>query len=354
MSGYIWPFFRKALFRLDPEAAHDVTVRVLALRNTKKPKPDAASLAIRSNALGLSFSNPLGVAAGFDKDARVPGAIRALGFGFAEIGTVTPQPQSGNPQPRLFRLEKDRAVINRLGFNNAGHDCAFTRLAAAKARGVGPIGVNLGANKTSSDRVADYLTGIARFSPLADYFAINISSPNTPGLRALQSRAALQNLLDRLVERRAQQQRQVPIFLKVAPDLTEGDRHDIAEVALAAGIEGLIVSNTTLSRPTSLLSDQKGQAGGLSGAPLMALSTEILADFYRLTGGKLVLIGVGGVASGADAYAKIRAGASLVQLYTALIYQGPALIKQIKRDLIAFMQRDGFTHIGEAVGADHR
>lgn len=354
MITYLWPLLRPALFRFSPETAHNLTIRFMELRNGRPPYEDAPELAISLDSLGLAFSNPIGLAAGFDKDVRVPGAMRAMGFGFVEAGTVTPLPQDGNPLPRLFRLTKDRAVINRLGFNNKGHKAALANLGRAKTRGVSPIGINIGANKDSSDRVADYVAGIARFSNLADYFTVNISSPNTPGLRDLQGRSALEDLLHKIMAARDKQKRRVPILLKIAPDLTEQDCEDIAQVALASGIEGLIISNTTISRPYGLHGKDIDQTGGLSGAPLFQLSTDILATMYRLTRGQLLLVGAGGVSSGANAYAKIRAGASLVQLYTALVYEGPGLVTRIKADLLKHLKRDGFQSVSDAIGADHR
>ncbi len=350
----LWPLLRPLIFRLPPETAHTLTIGLLELRNSRPPYADVPELAIQLDCLGLTFSNPIGLAAGFDKDVRVPGAMRAMGFGFVEAGTVTPLPQQGNPRPRLFRLVQDRAIINRLGFNNKGHKAARANLERAKAYGVSPIGINIGANKDSPDRMADYIAGITCFSDMADYFTVNISSPNTPGLRALQGRAVLEDLLHRIVDIRDRQKRRVPVLVKIAPDLTEQDCKDIAQVALASGIEGLIVSNTTISRPDELQKKHSAETGGLSGAPLFRLSTDILARMYRLVEGRLILIGAGGVASGHDAYAKIRAGASLVQLYTALIYEGPGLVSRIKTDLQKCLARDGFKSVAEAIGADHR
>jgi dihydroorotate dehydrogenase len=278
-----------------------------------------------------------------------------FGFGFVEIGSVTPRPQPGNPRPRLFRLPEDGAVINRLGFNSAGHAVAAANLAGRAALRRGIVGVNLGKNRDSADAEADYAAGVAALGPHADYLVINVSSPNTPGLRALQEPAALRRLIDAVTAARQQAlpARPPPLLLKIAPDLTAADRGDIAEVALAGGIEGLIVSNTTIARPARLRSRHARESGGLSGRPLFAPSTELLRDMHRLTGGRLPLVGVGGIASGSNAYAKIRAGASLVQLYTALIYQGPGLVGRLKRELAACLRADGFRSLGEAVGADH-
>ncbi len=292
------------------------------------------------------------MAAGFDKNAEAPDALLAAGFGFVECGTVTPRPQSGNPHPRLFRLREDRAVINRLGFNNEGLDAFAARLEKRVKRGV--VGANIGANKDSSDRAADYVAGLQRVWPHASYVTANISSPNTPGLRGLQERGALEDLLGRLREARAPLETahgKRPLFLKVAPDLDETAVRDITEIALAFGLDGLIVSNTTLARPPHLHSDHHDEAGGLSGRPLLRPSTEILRQFAQALEGRLPLIGVGGVESGESALAKIKAGASAVQLYTALIYEGPGLAARIARDLDALVAAEGFASIRDAVGA---
>jgi len=341
----------RALRRLDPEAAHRLTIAALKAglgpRAPQTPTPDlAVELA------GLRLPNPIGLAAGFDKNAETPDAMLATGFGFVECGTVTPLAQSGNPTPRLFRLSEDRAVINRLGFNNAGLEAYAARLAARPRRGV--VGANVGANKDTTDRIGDYQTGLMRLWPLADYFTANISSPNTPGLRDLQSGDALQELLGRIAETRAALERQGgrrPVFLKVAPDLKTAEIEQITETSIANGLDALIVGNTTLSRPASLASSHATETGGLSGAPLMDLSTHVLGQFREAARGRIALIGVGGIASGADAYAKIRAGASAVQLYTAMIYEGPALVVRIKRDLSSRLRADGFTTIAEASAA---
>ena len=298
---------------------------------------------------GLEFPNPVGLAAGFDKDARVPEALRGFGFGFVEIGTVTPRPQPGNPKPRLFRLEEDQAIINRMGFNSGGLDAAIDRLHRRPRTAI--VGVNLGKNRDSGDAVADYSEGIRRASEVADYSVVNVSSPNTPGLRDLQRRASLQTLLVPLLRARDESRRRVPLLVKIAPDLTPEEREDIASVALAAGIDGLIVSNTTVDRPAGLVSPYAIEPGGLSGRPLFAASTALLADMYRLTRGRLPLIGVGGVGSAAEAYQKIRAGACLVQLYTALVFAGPSLVTDIKKGLAELLRADGFTCVAEAVGA---
>jgi len=359
MNGAAW-----ALRQLPPEAAHNATLAlardVAPLLPT--PPPDDSRLAV--NVLGLSFPNPLGLAAGFDKNAVVPDAFGKLGFGFVECGTVTPRPQIGNPQPRLFRLSADRAVINRMGFNNGGMAIAAANL--ARRKGLGIVGINIGANKDSEDRIGDYRLCFETLSPLADYVTVNISSPNTPRLRGLQGKDELTRLLGVLAEARAKHKHisgrtgdaprsapgcpmLLPILVKIAPDLDGAALDDIASVAIASNIEGLIVSNTTITRP-ALQSAHAHETGGLSGAPLFTPSTEILRQMRGRLPATMVLIGVGGVSSGAEAYAKIRAGASLVQLYTALAFQGPGLITRIKRDLLACMARDGFTSITDARG----
>jgi dihydroorotate dehydrogenase len=340
-----------ALLRcLPPEAAHRATLRLLAVAAPFLPRAamDDARLAV--NALGLRFPNPIGLAAGFDKDAQVPDAMLKLGFGFVECGSVTPRPQAGNPKPRLFRLREDRAVINRMGFNNAGMEAMAARLAGRARNGV--LGINIGANKDSEDRPGDYRACFARLAPFADYIAVNVSSPNTPGLRGLQNRDELRRLLDIVTGERERMNISVPILLKIAPDIDPATLDDIAAVALAARIEGVIVTNTTIARAASLKSRDAQQSGGLSGAPLFAPSTAILKAMRVRVGARLVLVGVGGVGSGADAYAKIRAGASLVQLYTALAYDGPALVTRIKRELLALLAHDGFATVVDAVGAD--
>jgi len=342
-----------SILRLFPaETAHRATIWLTEACGGFLPKaaPSDPRLAIR--VFGREFANPIGLAAGFDKDARVPDAMLRTGFGFVECGTVTPKPQAGNPRPRLFRLVEDRAVINRMGFNNDGMEAAFARLRARRRGGI--VGVNIGANKDSEDRVADYRAAFARLAPMADYIAVNISSPNTPGLRGLQDRDELERLLSTLTQSRSHLGLSVPLLVKIAPDLDGQALDAIADVATKSGIEGLIVSNTTVARPSSLKSSHAAEVGGLSGAPLFESSTRILHEMFARVGTKLVLVGVGGIASGADAYAKIRAGASLVQLYTALAYRGPGLIARIQRELVACLSRDGFAHVGDAVGAAHR
>jgi dihydroorotate dehydrogenase len=336
----------RALHGLDPEDAHGLAIR--ALEAGLGPRAGRDDPILATELAGLALPNPVGLAPGFDKNAQVFGPMLRAGFGFVECGTVTPLPQTGNPRPRLFRLTEDQAVINRMGFNNEGLEAFAGRLAR---RGPGVVGANIGANKDSADRIADYVTGLRRLWGLASYFTINISSPNTPGLRALQTRAALEELLGRLAEARdgLPAAGRVPMFLKVAPDLEAGEVEAIVETVVANGLAGIIVSNTTITRP-ALQSRLREEAGGLSGAPLKALSTEKLREFAQAAAGRLVLVGAGGVASGADAYAKIRAGASAVQLYSAMVYEGPGLVARIKRELAGVLRAEGFTHLKDAVG----
>jgi dihydroorotate dehydrogenase len=343
---------------LEPERAHQLTI--VALRHglvphARGPQP-RADVDLAVPLWGLRFPNPLGLAAGFDKNAEVADAMLALGFGFVEVGTLTPRPQPGNPRPRLFRLPEDAAVINRFGFNNDGVAAACARL-RRRARNLGFVGGNIGPNRDAADPAAACAEAAAAVAPLVDYLVVNVSSPNTPGLRALQQVQALADLLARVREARdaaaaGPSGRRPPLLVKVAPDLTAEERAGIAEVVLASGIDGLIATNTTIARPQGLRSRHQGEAGGLSGQPLFRRSTDVLADFYRLTHGRLPLIGAGGIASGADAYAKIRAGASLLQLYTALVYHGPGLVLRILRELADLLHRDGFTRVTNAIGAD--
>lgn len=338
----LYSLLRPLAFALDAERAHRLTIEALKRLPPSSPKPCDPILS--TAVAGLRVPNPVGLAAGFDKDAEVWRQMLGFGFGFVEAGTLTPRPQAGNPRLRLFRLAEDHAVINRLGFNNQGLEAALARL---RLTGPGLVGANVGANKDSADRIADYSTGVRRVSEAADYVTINISSPNTPGLRALQDRAALDELLAAVMATRAPDG--PPIFLKVAPDLEPADIDDIVAVAMARGVDALIVGNTTLSRPP-LRSPHSGQAGGLSGAPLKALALQRLKDFRAATGGAIPLIGVGGIESGADAFERIRAGASLVQLYTALVYHGPGIVRRINRELAALLRRDGYRSVAEAVG----
>lgn len=353
----LFPLFKPVLHSIDAEKAHNITIQSLKLGLNgligKRSNPDS----LKTTVFGLTFPNPIGLAAGFDKNAEVIQAAHSLGFGFAEAGTVTPKPQDGNEKPRLFRLTQDQAVINRFGFNNKGLEYFAGRLKKLHATDT-PYGANVGANKVSEDKTADYVTGIKRLYGLASYFTVNISSPNTPGLRALQSKTALEDLINRVEtarqEKIAEGMPYMPILIKIAPDLTEEDITDITSLTMESNIDGLIVSNTTITRPAHLTHSEKDQMGGLSGAPLMDLATKTLAKVYRATEGKVPLIGVGGIANGQDAYRKIRAGASLIQLYSALVYEGPGLIERIKTDLVDLLKKDGFSSIEEAVGADHR
>lgn len=343
-----YPLIRPLLFRLDAERAHGLAVKALARRGPGSRT--AARGALSTTVAGITFPNPVGMAAGFDKDAVAADGLLSLGFGFVEVGTLTPRPQAGNPRPRLFRLVEDRAVINRMGFNNGGVAAAVERL-AKRDRESGIVGINIGANKDSADRVADYRNGICAVAPLADYVTVNISSPNTPGLRALQDKGALDELLDAVLTERHTLGSRVPVFLKVAPDLEPADIDDIAEVAMGRGLDALIVSNTTIARPP-LRSRYAKEAGGLSGAPLKEPALQRLRDFRNATGGAMPLIGVGGIATAHDAWERIRAGASLVQLYSAMVYEGPGIARSICRGLETLMRRDGFASIAEAIGSE--
>ncbi|MBO3758871.1 quinone-dependent dihydroorotate dehydrogenase [Ciceribacter sp. L1K22] len=337
---------RRGLFLFDPETAHGLSIAALKSRLVPSCRSPHDPRLVQQVA-GLTFANPLGMAAGYDKNAEVPDALLNLGFGFAEVGTLTPKPQSGNPRPRIFRLERDNAVINRLGFNNEGHTSALARLQARK--GVGIVGVNIGANKDSEDRIADYVTGIHRFYGVAGYFTANISSPNTPGLRDLQARESLSALLKAVLAARDEKALSAgirrPVFLKIAPDLTEEGMDDIAEEVLASGLDGLIVSNTTLSREGLTDTRQASETGGLSGAPLFEKSTAVLARMRKRVGPDLPIIGVGGVSSVETALEKIRAGADLVQLYSSMVYEGPALPGRIVRGLSKYCADNGLSSI---------
>ncbi|MEO6716037.1 MAG: quinone-dependent dihydroorotate dehydrogenase [Novosphingobium sp.] len=337
---------RPALFKLDAERAHGLALAALKLMPAGSPSQLGGPL--QKQVAGLVFPNPLGMAAGFDKNSEVPDALLGRGFGFAEVGSITPLAQPGNPRPRLFRLVEDQAVINRMGFNNGGGAAAAARLLARQGQ-PGIVGINIGANKDSPDRIADYAAMAGLMAPLATYLTVNVSSPNTPGLRTLQDKGALTALLEAVL--RARGADGPPVFLKVAPDLGPADIDDIARIAIDMTLGGLIVANTTIARPP-LRSVHAGETGGLSGAPLRDLAQQRLRDFRVATGGAVPLIGVGGIASADDAWARIRAGASLVQLYSAMVYEGPGIARRITRGLEALMRRDGFGSIAEAVGSE--
>ena len=351
MLSAVLELARPLLFALEPEQAHEVTLK--SLEAGVYPRPSGASdprLAIEI--WDQKFPNPFGIAAGFDKDARVPRAVLGMGFGHAEIGTVTPRPQAGNPKPRVFRLIRDRALINRLGFNNEGHAAALARLQRGRHGGV--VGVNIGANKDAADRGADYVAGLQAFYDVASYFTVNISSPNTPGLRDLQAPAALDALLGRVLQARAVMvasgKPKRPVVVKLAPDIAEADLHPIVAVLMARGIDGIAVSNTTLERDGLGGGGPSGEAGGLSGRPLFHRSTVMLARVYRLSGARTPLIGIGGIDSGAAAIAKLEAGATLLQLYTGLVYEGPGLLARMEAEIVAHLERGKLAHIGELTG----
>ncbi|MEM8918130.1 MAG: quinone-dependent dihydroorotate dehydrogenase [Pseudomonadota bacterium] len=346
----LYDLVRPLVFSLEAEKAHGLSIAGLKTV-PMGPAPKSAS-SLTTQLAGLTFPNPVGMAPGFDKNGEVPDALIRMGFGFAEVGTLTPRPQAGNPKPRVFRLPADEGVINRLGFNNDGQQDAIPRLARIRRRmGKGILGINIGANKDSDDRIADYVTGVQNMAPLADYLTVNISSPNTPGLRALQHKQALEQLLAAVMEARGDNP--VPVFLKVAPDLEPADIDDIVDVTLTHQLHALIVSNTTIGRP-DLKSSNRDEQGGLSGAPLKDLALARLRDFRSASGGKIPLIGVGGISSAEDAYERIRAGASLVQLYTAMIYKGTGIAKSMNRGLARMLRRDGFASVAEAVGTEDK
>jgi dihydroorotate dehydrogenase len=352
MFGALFELARPLLHALDPEQAHELTLKALeAGFYPRATDPDDPRLAVEL--WGLRFSNPFGLAAGFDKDARVADAVLAMGFGHTEVGTVTPRPQAGNPRPRIFRLRGDKAIINRLGFNNAGHAAALARLTRPTSS-VGIIGVNVGANRDTVDRALDYVAGIRAFSEVAAYLTVNVSSPNTPGLRDLQAPAQLDSLLQRVLAARAELiaagKPRRAIVVKLAPDIAEADLPGIVEVIVARGLDGIAVGNTTLARTGLTDARQGDEPGGLSGRPLFHRSTVALARVHQLARGAVPLIGIGGIDSGAAAVAKIEAGATLLQLYTGLVYEGPALISRLKAELVAQLARDGYARVGDAVG----
>ena len=349
----LYPLLRPALFSIDPETAHNLAIEALKHQTIPKAKiPDDPILA--TEVLGLKFSSPVGLGAGFDKQAHAIQGVLNLGFGFIELGTVTPLPQTGNPKPRMFRVPSAQGLINRFGFNSDGHETVAARIAEFRKKNKGkklaPIGINIGNNKTTTDIPADYVQGVKTFAPYADYLTVNISSPNTPGLRDMQRRAPMLDLLQKVIDARASCQKKPPLFVKIAPDQTGDQLQDIADVVLQSGIDGVIIGNTTLSRPPEIPQDLAKEAGGLSGRPLTEMSTKILGEFYRLTGGKIPLIGCGGIFSGADAYEKIRAGASLVQVYTAMVYKGPYIAVDVANELATLLKRDGYKSLKDAVG----
>ncbi len=360
MIGLLDRLARPLLYALDPEDAHRLAIRLLQLVPLPPAKRDDPRLATR--VFGLNFPTPIGIAAGFDKHAEVPDALLRAGFGFVEVGTVTPLPQPGNPRPRLFRLDADRAVINRLGFNSQGADVVLRRL-AARAKGVGKrgdtaggiIGINVGANKDASDRVADYVGLIEKFAPVASYVTVNISSPNTPGLRDMQHAGVLDDLLARVIDARERVTKNAgptPVLLKIAPDLALSDLDDVVGIARARRVDGMIVGNTTVSRPAGLRAPQSQEAGGLSGRPLLRLGDRMLAETYVRVEGVFPLVGAGGIDSGASALGKIRAGASLIQIYSGLVFRGLALVGEIKAAMLAALDRDGSRSIADYIGAD--
>jgi len=345
---------RPLLFLLDAESAHHLAIQALKLgaysRNKNRPDP-----VLKSSLWGLEFPTPIGMAAGFDKNAEVFEALLNLGFGFVETGSVTPLAQPGNDKPRMFRLPEDRGVINRLGFNNKGLVPYTQKLKNWNSRaGSGIVGANVGKNKTSGDGIADFVACVSAVAEYASYLVINVSSPNTPGLRDLQARDNLQKLLDAVMQARRDCAKQPPLLIKMAPDLSDEDMSDFADVAMTTKIEGIVVANTTIDRPASLLSKNKIETGGLSGEPLFEMSTQVLRDMYQLTDGTIPLIGVGGVSNGEQAYAKIKAGASLIQLYSAMIYWGPDIAAAIAVELAGLIKQDGYKSVSDAVGADHR
>ncbi|WP_432767987.1 MAG: quinone-dependent dihydroorotate dehydrogenase [Sphingopyxis sp.] len=347
LTDTAYALVRPLVHATDGEAAHNLTVA--ALEPLPRARRALTSPALATDVAGIAFPNPVGLAPGFDKDARVAHAMPHFGFGFVEVGTLTPLPQAGNPRPRLFRLVEDAAVINRMGFNNGGQAAASARILRQRHHDFPvPLGINIGANKDSADRIADYAAGMAAMGVLADYITVNISSPNTPGLRALQDRGALEALLDAVGDQQ-DDRAPVPVFLKVAPDLEPADIDDLVKVALDKRLAALIVANTTVSRPT-LRARHAEEAGGLSGAPLHDLALQRLKDFRTASGGTIPLVGVGGIATAEQAWARIRAGASLVQIYSAMIYEGPGLAARIARGLEKLAERDGFARVADAVG----
>jgi dihydroorotate dehydrogenase len=352
MMGLLDRLARRLLYALDPEDAHRLAIRMLQIAPLPPASADDSRLATR--VFGMNFPNPIGIAAGFDKHAEIPDALLRAGFGFVEVGTVTPLPQAGNPRPRLFRLDADQAVINRLGFNSQGADAVLRRLAARAGAG-GIVGINVGANKDSADRVADYVRLIENFAAVASYVTVNISSPNTPGLRDMQQADVLDDLLARVIDARERVTKNAgptPVLLKIAPDLSLADLDDVVGIARARRVDGMIIGNTTVTRPAGLRDAQSREAGGLSGRPLLRLADRMLAETYVRVEGVFPLVGAGGIDSGTSALSKIRAGASLVQIYSGLVFRGLGLVGEIKVALLAALERDGAQNVADYVGAD--
>jgi len=343
------------------ETAHNLGIKLAKYKIVPRPQKADTPL-LTTKVWGKSFPNPVGLAAGYDKHGEAVDGLLTMGFGFVEVGSVTPEPQPGNAKPRVFRLTGDEAVINRYGFNSDGHDAVYERLSQRKHsqndKDSGLLGINLGKNKESPDAVNDYVKGVEKFGNIADYLVVNVSSPNTPGLRDMQKQEVLANLLDKVVEARNKLEKipKPPLLVKIAPDLTEDDRRNIANIVTRpkSGVDGLIISNTTIARPDSIQSKHSSETGGLSGKPLREMSTDVIRDMYRLTNGQIPIVGVGGVSCGEDAYAKVRAGASLIQLYSALIFLGPPVLDKIKQELEDCLLKDGYSHLSEAVGADFK
>ena len=357
MLGF-YHLFRPLIFKADPETAHHLTLKAMKA-GLVPPCPAVNDPTLEVKLWGLKFPNPVGLAAGFDKNAEVIGPAFKLGFGFVEAGTVTPKPQEGNPHPRVFRDPSSESVINRMGFPNRGvtaFKSGLEHFLSSGTRAPGVVGINIGMNKDQPDPAKDYTTLINTLGPMADYITMNISSPNTPGLRDLQKREPLRELLGAVLEERKKScgDHPPPLLVKFAPDLTVEQQEEIARTVLEAGIDGLILTNTTLDRPDELPESFRREKGGLSGKPLRTKSTTIIHNFYRLTGGKIPIIGLGGISSGSDAYDKIKAGASLVQLYTSLVFKGPAVANSINQELLALLKKDGFKTVAEAVGSGHK
>ena len=347
----LYKLIRPILFSLRPEDAHNITLSLLKYGRYPDKRTEHHSI-LYNEVFGRHFNNPIGLAAGFDKNASAIKNLYKIGFGFIEVGTVTPKPQPGNPKPRLFRLTEDHGIINRLGFNNCGAEKFRQNISKFRREHNNILGINIGKNKDAEDAIGDYLGNYKNLSSLADYLVINISSPNTPGLRELQNTENLEKLLGSITDYRNDKNDKTPILLKVAPDLSDNELNNIADISIHYGIDGIIATNTTITRPTNLKSANKNEIGGLSGGPLRELSNKVIESIYRHTKGSIPIIGVGGVSSGQDAYQKIRLGASLVQIYSALIFEGPDVLTVILKDLKYLLEKDGFQRLKEAVGVD--